>query len=93
MGILIWSEVFFTDLPSGEKVAIILMDTQGAFDSESTVQDCATVFALSTVLSSIQIYNLVHQIQEDNLQNLKIFNEYGRLALEDVKHTPFQKLQ
>ena len=27
------------------------MDTQGAFDSESTVKDCATVFALSTMIN------------------------------------------
>ena len=31
------------------------MDTQGAFDSESTVKDCATVFALSTMTSSVQV--------------------------------------
>jgi hypothetical protein len=37
------------------QVAVILMDTQGAFDSQSTVKDCATVFALSTMLSSIQV--------------------------------------
>lgn len=92
-GILIWSEVFVSDLPSGEKVAVILMDTQGAFDSESTVRDCATVFALSTMLSSVQIYNLLHNIQEDDLQHLQLFTEYGRLALEDAGHIPFQKLQ
>lgn len=92
-GILIWSEVFLTDLPNGEQVAVILMDTQGAFDSESTVRDCATVFALSTMLSSVQIYNLLHNIQEDDLQHLQLFTEYGRLALEDSGNTPFQKLQ
>jgi atlastin len=48
------------------------MDTQGAFDSESTVRDCATVFALSTMLSSVQIYNLLHNIQEDDLQHLQV---------------------
>lgn len=37
------------------QVAVLLMDTQGAFDSESTVRDCATVFALSTMISSVQV--------------------------------------
>ena len=37
------------------QVVVLLMDTQGAFDSESTVKDCATVFALSTMLSSVQV--------------------------------------
>jgi len=57
---------------SFHQVAVILMDTQGAFDSESTVRDCATVFALSTMVSSVQIYNLLHNIQEDDLQHLQV---------------------
>ncbi|KAI4496638.1 hypothetical protein M0804_000448 [Polistes exclamans] len=92
-GILMWSQVFPATLPSGERVAIILMDTQGAFDSQSTVRDCATVFALSTMLSSVQIYNLSQNIQEDHLQHLQLFTEYGRLALEKSGSTPFQSLQ
>ena len=38
-----------------DQIAIVVMDTQGAFDSESTVRDCATIFALSTMISSIQV--------------------------------------
>jgi hypothetical protein len=37
------------------QVAILLLDTQGAFDRLSTVQDNATIFALSTMISSIQV--------------------------------------
>lgn len=37
------------------KVAVLLMDTQGAFDNQSTVKDCATIFALSTMTSSVQV--------------------------------------
>lgn len=37
------------------QVAVLLMDTQGAFDSQSTIKDCATVFALSTMTSSVQV--------------------------------------
>ncbi|KAK2709516.1 atlastin-like isoform X2 [Artemia franciscana] len=90
-GIMVWSEVFMVDTPGGE-VAILLMDTQGAFDSESTVRDCATIFALSTMISSIQVFNLLQNIQEDDLQHLQLFTEYGRLALEDTGDKPFQKL-
>ncbi|XP_058808981.1 atlastin [Phymastichus coffea] len=92
-GILVWSRVFPATLPNGEHVAVLLMDTQGAFDSQSTVRDCATVFALSTMLSSVQIYNLSQNIQEDDLQHLQLFTEYGRLALERSGSTPFQRLQ
>ena len=41
------------------QLIVLLMDTQGAFDSQSTVKDCATVFALSTMLSSVQVRNRV----------------------------------
>ncbi|XP_071647435.1 atlastin-like [Temnothorax longispinosus] len=92
-GILMWSKVYPATLANGEEVAVILMDTQGAFDSQSTVRECATVFALSTMLSSVQIYNLSQNIQEDDLQHLQLFTEYGRLALESSGSTPFQRLQ
>ncbi|ULT97824.1 hypothetical protein L5515_012658 [Caenorhabditis briggsae] len=91
-GILIWSEPFLMKDKNGEEIAVLLMDTQGAFDSQSTVKDCATIFALSTMISSVQIYNLSQNIQEDDLQHLQLFTEYGRLALEDSASKPFQSL-
>ena len=45
------------------------------------------------MLSSVLVYNLTANIQEDDLQHLELFTEYGRLALEDSGETPFQKLQ
>jgi len=36
-GILMWSKVFEVKLPSGKDVAVVLMDTQGAFDSNRYV--------------------------------------------------------
>ncbi|XP_076014874.1 atlastin-2-like [Genypterus blacodes] len=91
-GIQIWSEVFVVDKPDGTKVAVLLVDTQGAFDSQSTIKDCATVFALSTMTSSVQVYNLSQNIQEDDLQHLQLFTEYGRLAMEEIYLKPFQSL-
>ncbi|XP_072929623.1 atlastin-like isoform X2 [Epargyreus clarus] len=94
-GLLLWSQPFKATLDNGEKVVIFLMDTQGTFDSESTVRDNATVFALSTMLSSVQIYNLSQNIEEDDLQHLQLFTEYGRLAQQSNEggRKPFQRLQ
>uniref|UniRef100_H3AVS2 Atlastin-1 n=1 Tax=Latimeria chalumnae TaxID=7897 RepID=H3AVS2_LATCH len=91
-GIQIWSEVFLVDKPDGKKVAVLLMDTQGTFDSQSTLRDSATVFALSTMISSLQVYNLSQNVQEDDLQHLQLFTEYGRLAMEETFLKPFQSL-
>ncbi|XP_038607165.1 atlastin-2 isoform X3 [Tachyglossus aculeatus] len=91
-GIQVWNEVFVREKPDGTKVAVLLVDTQGAFDSQSTIKDCATVFALSTMTSSVQVYNLSQNIQEDDLQHLQLFTEYGRLAMEEIYQKPFQTL-
>ncbi|XP_004638816.1 atlastin-1 isoform X1 [Octodon degus] len=91
-GIQIWSEVFLINKHDGKKVAVLLMDTQGTFDSQSTLRDSATVFALSTMISSIQVYNLSQNVQEDDLQHLQLFTEYGRLAMEETFLKPFQSL-
>jgi atlastin len=92
-GILMWSEPFILKRNDNkEEIAILLMDTQGAFDSQSTVKDCATVFALSLMISSIHVYNIMQNLQEDDLQHLHLFTEYGKIALEDSNEIPFQKL-
>lgn len=57
-GILLWSKPFVIKNKNAEDVVVLLMDTQGAFDSQSTVKDCATIFALSTMLSSTQVSEL-----------------------------------
>ncbi|KAI1287885.1 Atlastin-2 [Halotydeus destructor] len=89
---MMWSEPFLVKTRDGQEVAVLLMDTQGAFDSKQTVGESAKLFALSTMTSSVQIYNLFHNIQEDDLQNLELFTDYGRLALKDFDEAPFQRL-
>ncbi|XP_026077790.1 atlastin-2-like isoform X1 [Carassius auratus] len=91
-GIQAWSHVFVVEKPDGSKVAVLLLDTQGVFDSQSTIRDCATLFALSTMISSVQVYNLSQNVQEDDLQHLQLFTEYGRLAMEEIYLKPFQSL-
>jgi atlastin len=75
-----------------EPVAIIVMDTRGDFDSEIAARDCATVFALSTLLSSVQLYTLSRNIQQRDLQQLQLITEYGKLAVDNDGYMPLQKL-
>jgi atlastin len=77
-----WKEPYYRTLPGpkGEQVAVLLMDTQGMFDSRLTQMLTACIFGLSTLISSHQIYNVQNRIQEDNLQHLALFTEYGRVA-------------
>ena len=67
-----WSDVFLHDTEDGEKLAIVLMDTQGIFDRALSAKQSRCVFALSTLLSSKLVFNLSQNIQEDNLDYLKV---------------------
>ncbi|XP_037032195.1 atlastin-like [Bradysia coprophila] len=91
-GIVIWSDIFTHDYENGDKVAVILLDTQGTFDRQSSLLESTTIFALSTLLSSVQCYNIMQNIQEDDLQHLELFVEYSRLASEQSDEKPFQHL-
>ena len=65
---------------------------QGAFDRKTSLKATITVFALSLMTSSTFIYNLDENIQEDDLQHLQFFTNYGKLALDESGDAPFQKL-
>ena len=108
-GIWIWNEPHYLrranpETGEEEDVAVILVDTQGMFDNETTMALTASIFGLSTLLSSYQIYNVDKRIQEDNLQQLALFSEYGRMALQSDEKTkrkddaedkmrPFQRIE
>jgi len=86
-GIWMWSQPHFVVKPTEdgtgeETMAVLLVDSQGMFDNETTMNLTASIFGLSTLLSSYQIYNVDKLIQEDNLQQLALFSEYARLAVE-----------
>lgn len=94
-GIWMWSHPFFLDDKNGEPMAVLLVDTQGMFDHETTMALTASIFGLSTLLSSYQIYNVDKRIQEDNLQQLALFTEYARAAMGkgEQERKPFQKIE
>lgn len=92
-GIMAWNRIFLIPNGEEEKVAVLLLDTQGAFDDDSDVKDVTLIFSLSTMISSCQIYNIRGNLQSDNLQHLQLFTEFGRQAMEESKESvPFQDL-
>lgn len=82
-GIWIWSEPVKI-MPEGlnKHSWLIVLDTQGIFDLESNHFHNVFIFALSTILSSYQIYNLDKRIQKDHLEYLELFNAYAQLAMK-----------
>merc|ERR1719199_2050888 len=80
-GIWVWSEPFLRII-DGKRVALLLMDTQGAWDSSMTKEQSATIFGLTAVLSSKQIYNVSMQVQEDKVENLTYFMRFAQTAIQ-----------
>jgi len=80
-GIWIWSQPFIRKTAEGEDVALLLMDTQGAWDAKMTEEQSATVFGLTTLLASRLIYNISKQIQQDKIDNLVYFTDFAQAAL------------
>ena len=80
-GIWMYSEPFVHKAANGEEIAVLIVDTQGLFDNETTMLLTSCIFGLSTLMSSYQVYNVKERIAEDNLQQLALFSEYGRMAL------------
>lgn len=97
-GIVMWSDIFLHTMQNtGEKIAILVIDTQGLFDDRSTTEENFKLFALGSLLSSIQVLNLLIQIQEDQLQYLHFATDFAKyIGNDSISSTssrkPFQKL-
>uniref|UniRef100_A0A131Z0A6 Atlastin 2 n=1 Tax=Rhipicephalus appendiculatus TaxID=34631 RepID=A0A131Z0A6_RHIAP len=79
-GILMWNEVFLVKPSQGEELAVLLVDTQGTFDCESATLVHASIFSLSAMISSVLVYNVSQNIQQNDLQHLQDFLDYGMLT-------------
>jgi len=86
-------------MPDGKNVAVLLVDTQGTFDNHMRQEMNAVIFALNSLLSSMQVYNVSKRVGEDVLQNMHMFTKFGQMAYEQQssddtrKIKPFQRLQ
>ncbi|KAG4078099.1 hypothetical protein HA402_002150 [Bradysia odoriphaga] len=101
-GIWAWPEIFIHDnitfgTESGNKVAIILLDTEGLFHIDTDLRHNTIIFALSTMFSSMQGYNVFKDVNSDTMQFLDIFSTYtvygsSLMATQSTQSTvnPFQ---
>jgi len=99
-GVWVWSEAFVCRA-GDEDVAVLLMDTQGAWDAKMSKEQSATVFGLTTLMASRLVYNVSKQIQQDKIDNLLYFTEFAQAALRakagfstaEGQIRPFQTLE
>uniref|UniRef100_A0A915C881 GB1/RHD3-type G domain-containing protein n=1 Tax=Parascaris univalens TaxID=6257 RepID=A0A915C881_PARUN len=77
-GVWIWNEPIILRTDRGYRLAVFLIDTQGIMDKTQSFGNCAAIFGLSTMISSVQIYNVMKLINESHLQSLSVFSDFGR---------------
>eukprot|EP00041_Stephanoeca_diplocostata_P036125 m.1302438 g.1302438 ORF g.1302438 m.1302438 type:complete len:462 (-) comp24807_c1_seq31:3200-4585(-) len=99
-GIWMYRDPIIRRRKDGSEVAVILVDTQGTFDNKTSSEMNAIVFALNSLISSVQIYNVSKRVGEDVLQHMHMFTKFGQMAYEqqsaenDSEHVkPFQRLK
>ena len=82
-GVNIWSDIFLYDIErprkATEKLAIVLIDTRELFSAKTSPTDNNRIFALATLISSIQIFNLNDVIQENHLEYLQFATSYAQI--------------
>ncbi|CAJ0943725.1 unnamed protein product, partial [Mesorhabditis belari] len=83
-GILVWPKVFFRRDKFGEEIAILLVDTQGTFDNESDIDQSINYFAVSLLLSSIQVFNTKSNLDLQDFDALNQFIAYSDLSGDSV---------
>jgi atlastin len=71
-GIVIWSDIFYCEESNGEKVAIILMDTQGMFDTSEKMTTSNKIFTLNSLFASFLIYLNDVILKENAVQYLGV---------------------
>jgi atlastin len=82
-GINVWSEPYVIKDPGGKELCLLLLDTQGSFDNETSLQHNTVIFALSALLSSVMIMNVEHDVTDDMLQFFQLFTGFAQLAMKD----------
>eukprot|EP00929_Paragymnodinium_shiwhaense_P123550 TRINITY_DN9753_c3_g2_i1.p1 TRINITY_DN9753_c3_g2~~TRINITY_DN9753_c3_g2_i1.p1 ORF type:complete len:668 (+),score=163.73 TRINITY_DN9753_c3_g2_i1:114-2117(+) len=93
-GIWVWSEPFVFTGKDGREIAVLLMDTQGAWDNTMSQAQSATIFGLTALLSSKLVYNVQNAVNEIVFQNLDYITTFAQTVCQQLPHkdTPFGAL-
>ena len=88
IGILVWSKPFIRKLSNRSDAAVFFLNSQGVFGKNNINND--PTFSICATASSLQIYNVQHNIQLDCWQQIEVFlrNAYDSINSplgEDMK--------
>ena len=96
-GIWAWSEPISIKNSKGQVFDVLVLDTQGVFDEETSQREWNILAGFALLTSSVMILNTSNDVQEDTLELLQNSLSFGLLALDpekspEVASKPFQNL-
>jgi len=84
-GIWFWSRPFVFP-HEGRRIAVLLMDTQGAWDGQMSKQQSATVFGITSLLASRLIVNMQNNLTDDKIDATDFFTTFAQNACLGLNH-------
>jgi len=93
-GIWLWSRPFL--LPyKGRNLAVLLMDTQGAWDGAMSKEQNATIFGLTALMASKLICNTQNMLTDDKVDAIDYFTTFAQAACAGLSSdgAPFGHLE
>ena len=92
IGVLFWNRPYVITQSNGEKMCILVMDTQGLWDAKTSNEFNCSIFGLSCLLSSYVIFNQKTNINTDQLSKFSVLSEFSKEVSMKKEGKPFQHL-
>ena len=80
-GIIVWNEPFLIRMKNQKELAILLIDSQGLYDQETSANDNVRLFTMVSMMSSTLMVNTPQQINSMQLSELKYFLKYAATSI------------
>ena len=84
-GILLWSEPFIIRGKDGRDLCLLIMDTQGLWDYDTSNEFNVCIFGLSAVLSSFLIFNSKECVNAEQLKSFSTLLEFSEGVVSHLK--------
>lgn len=91
-GIYLWSEPIIYRGSDGQEFALLLMDTQGLYDKNTSNIGNKLLCSFSCLLSSLLVVNISKSFDEKYLQSFSEMFDFARMVMTEHRSNPLQEL-
>ena len=80
-GIIVWNEPFLIQMKNEKELAVLLIDSQGLYDQQTSANDNVRLFTMVSMMSSTLMVNTPQQINSKQLSELRYFLNYAATSI------------